>query len=263
MTGREGSVEPLQGDQSGQRGSLFVASIKLHPVRILHVLCVIEGLLVVTSLAVQLVRYVGGHKYVYGMLPPVEYLFNVDQERNVTSLFSVFLLLVAAALLALISLLKRQQRDPDISKWVILTCGFIYLSADEGWSFHEKLIPPVRDLLGQDGFGLFHVAWVLPALAAVLMLVPLFLNFLQRLPSPTRWHFLGAAAIYLGGAIGIEMIGGAQTYSYGKINLTYQVLAHLEEGMEMAGIVVFIYALLRYLAEHCPKVQFEIGDSKR
>ena len=97
-------------------------------------------------------------------------------------------------------------------------------------------------------------------MAGVLILGLLFLKFLLRLPPLTRWSFLGAGAVYLGGAIGIEMIGGRYAESHGDENLTYQLLTHLEESMEMAGMIVFIHALLRYLAEQCPKVEFRIAE---
>ncbi|TKB57747.1 MAG: hypothetical protein E8D49_13430 [Nitrospira sp.] len=238
-------------------------SIRLQPSRIAGMLGAIAGVLVTISLAGQLVRYVGGHDHVYGLLIPSEQLFHVDREQNVTTLFSVFLLLCAAFLLGLISILKRQRQDPDFSKWVILTCGFIYLATDEGWSFHEMLSEPVGKLLGHDSLGVFFFAWVLPAMAGVLILGLLFLKFLLRLPPLTRWSFLGAGTVYLGGAIGIEMIEGCHAESHGYENLTFQLFTHLEESMEMAGIIVFIYALLRYLAKQCPKVEFLIAEHKQ
>jgi len=235
-------------------------SIRLRPARIVGILGVIAEVLVTISLAGQLIRYVGGHDHVYGLLIPSEKLFNVDYEQNITTLFSVFLLLCAAFLLGLISILKRQRRNPDCSKWMILTCGFIYLATDEGWSFHEMLIEPIRKLLGHDSLGVFFFAWVLPAMAGVVILALFFLRFLLRLPPSARWSFLGAGAIFLGGAIGAEMLGGRYAESHGYDNLTYQLITHLEESMEMAGIIVFIYALLRYLAEHYPRVEFLIDD---
>jgi hypothetical protein len=220
----------------------------------------IAALLVAISLAALLVRYIGGHDYVYGLLPLSERIFNVDTEQNVTTLFSVFLLLCAAALLGFISLLKRQQRNPDLPKWMILTCGFIYLAIDEGWSYHEMLDEPVRQLLGHDHLEKFYVGWVLPAMAGAVILAIFFLRFLLRLPPSTRRSFLGAGLAYLGGAVGVEMIGGRQLEPHGLESLTYQLLTHLEESMEMAGIIIFIYALLRYLAEHYPRVEFLIDD---
>lgn len=45
----------------------------------------------------------------------------------------------------------------------------------------------------------------------------------------------------------MEMVGGAYAHLNGQQNLTYALLATLEEMMEMSGLVVFIYGLLRYI----------------
>lgn len=211
----------------------------------------------------QLIKYVGGHDYVYGLLPLANTLFNVDREQNITTLFSVFLLLCSAVLLAVFALTKRQQRDPDLSRWAILTCGFLYLAIDEAWSFHEMLNEPVRGLLGRDNLSIFYFAWAIPAMAGVLTFALFFLGFLLRLPLTTRLSFVGAGSLYLGGAVGIEMIGGRYAEVHGLENLTYQLIAHAEESLEMAGIIVFIYALLRYFAEQYCEVQFPIDDSQQ
>lgn len=204
-----------------------------------------------------------GHDYVYGLLSPAEQLFNVDREQNVPTLFSVVLLLFAASLLCCITVLQRQKQDSDVSKWMILTGGFMYLAIDEGWSFHEMLIEPMRGLLGHDGLGIFYFAWIIPAMVGVALLALLFLGFLFRLPSSTRWSFIIAGSLYLGGAIGIEMLGGRYAEAHGFENLTYQLIAHAEESLEMIGVIVFIYALLRYLAGQYPEVQFLIDDSQQ
>lgn len=220
-------------------------------------------LLVVISVGEQLIKYVTGHDYVYGLLPLTNMLFNVDHERNITTLFSVFLLLCSAVLLAAITLIKKQLLDTERSRWAILTCGFLCMAIDEAWSFHEMMIEPIRGLLGYNNLGIFFFAWIIPAMAGVLILALFFLGFLLRLPSSTRRFFLGAGAIYLGGAIGVEMIGGYYAEVHGFDNLEYQLIAHAEESLEMAGIIVFIYALLRYLADHYPAVQFLIDDSQQ
>lgn len=220
-------------------------------------------LLMAISVGGQLIKYVGGHDYVYGLLPLANTLFNVDREQNITTLFSVFLLLCSAVLLATIFLTKRQQRDSDLSRWAILTCGFLCLAIDEAWSFHEMLIEPIRGLLGHDHLGIFYFAWIIPAMAGVLILALFFMGFLLRLPLTTRLSFVGAGSLYLGGAIGVEMIGGRYAEVHGFENLPYQLMAHAEESLEMAGIIVFIYVLLRYLAEQYHEVQFLLDASQQ
>jgi len=58
---------------------------------------------------------------------------------------------------------------------------------------------------------------------------------------------MAAAATYLGGALGVEMLGGRYASLYGTKTLAYSLLVAVEEGLEMAGSVLFIDALLDYL----------------
>jgi len=242
-------------DNQNSSNSHIPASILLRPSRITSILAAVASGLVLMSLASQFIRHVLGHDYVYGLLPITEHLFHVDLEQNISTLFSVTLLLCAGSLLVLIALLKRQRRDPDVSKWMILAGGFFYLATDEGWSLHERLIDPVRGLLGRGDLGIFYFAWIIPAIAGVALLGLLFLGFLARLPSSTRWYFIIAGSLYLGGAIGLEMLGGRYAELHSFENLTYQLFVHLEESLEMAGIILFIHTLLRYLAEQYPEIR--------
>ncbi len=72
-----------------------------------------------------------------------------------------------------------------------------------------------------------------------------YLPFVFELPKETRNHFLLAGVIFVTGAFGIEMLDAREADLYGYETVRYCVLYSLEE---MLGIVLFIYALLRYLA---------------
>jgi hypothetical protein len=57
-----------------------------------------------------------------------------------------------------------------------------------------------------------------------------------------------AGAIYVGGALGMEMAAGVYDERHGYNTATTAVLSTIEETMEMVGLVVFIHALMQYLA---------------
>ncbi len=61
--------------------------------------------------------------------------------------------------------------------------------------------------------------------------------------------FLIAGATYLGGVLGMELVGSSYIFNYGP-SLSYGIVATIEEVLEMLGIIVFIYALLDYLETH-------------
>jgi hypothetical protein len=48
----------------------------------------------------------------------------------------------------------------------------------------------------------------------------------------------------MGGAIGVEMLGGYLAYITGMGNVSYLIVTTLEESLEMLGIVVFIHGLI-------------------
>ncbi len=64
-----------------------------------------------------------------------------------------------------------------------------------------------------------------------------------------------AATLYVGGAIGFELIGGRYSELHGAQNLTYSMIATTEESLEMAGVIFFIRALLVYIAEKKKEVR--------
>ena len=55
------------------------------------------------------------------------------------------------------------------------------------------------------------------------------------------------AVVYVGGALGVEMIGGAYVEEHGIWNFNTILLVNLEEVMEMYGASLFIYFLLESL----------------
>lgn len=205
----------------------------------------IAVLLVMTHVGWQLFTFFTGHDHVLGLIR----LFHLNEEWNIPSLFSAMLLISAAMLLSFIAMREKQSAARDWSKWTVLAIGFFYMAIDEFGYLHEQLIRPGRALLGERSLGLLYYAWVVPASAIILVLAVYFLGFLRRLPPWTSRAFILAGAIFVGGAVGIEMLEGRQHLLYGKQDFTYQMYVTVEEAMEMLGVVVFIGALLRYIAE--------------
>ena len=225
--------------------------ISLNPSSIARVLGAIAFLLILASTGVQLTSYLTGRNNIFGLVR----LFYIDAEQNIPTFFSMFILLFAALLLGFITALKRNQTAPHISHWMVLSFGFLYMSADKAVSIHEALIRPTRMLLGDGHLGVFYFSWVIPGIILTLVLALFFRSFLLHLPPKTRRTFLVAAILYIGGAIGLELIGGRYFELYGD-NWTYKMISTVEESLEMAGIIVFIQALLVYIADNHKEVRF-------
>ncbi len=102
-----------------------------------------------------------------------------------------------------------------------------------------------------DTTGLFAYAWVIPGAGFVLICLVSFWKFLMNLPFRTRNLFIIAGGCFVGGAIGIEMIGGQYADLYGEAqDMTYSVIATFEESLEMMGIILLIHALLDYITKY-------------
>lgn len=231
---------------------MAIIEISINPSKIARLLGFVAFLLVLASFGGQLSRFILGYDYLKGLIP----LFNVNNEQNIPTFFSVLLMIIISLLLAVIFILNRKRKAPDLSKWLILSLGFLFMAYDEAFQVHERLNIPFRNLLNNSNLGIFYFAWVIPGIILIFVLALFFLKFLWRLPAKTRFTFLLAGALYLSGCVGLEFIGGRHAELFGTNNLTYNILTTIEESFEMTGLIVFIYALLAYLADSYMAVRF-------
>ncbi|OOG82335.1 hypothetical protein B0E41_15805 [Hydrogenophaga sp. A37] len=178
---------------------------------------------------------------------------DVGIEQNLPTYFSLLLILGNVVLLSLIARFRHGQRDAWC--WKVLVVGFLYLAFDEGFHVHENWVHPMRQMLGGDQFGLFYFAWVVPGLLITLMVGITLTGFLWRLPLAHRIRFLVSAMLFLGGCLGMEMLAGRYLEAHGAVNLAVHLMSDLEEALEMAGMIFFMNALCRYLAEFVPDIR--------
>ena len=224
----------------------LVLSIK----SIFNTLLIIACTLVAASVTGQVMKYIFGHPTIYGLVP----LFNVSQEQNIPSLFSVLLLISCSILLSLIFYLHRKQETGLNMYWATLATGFGYLAIDEFTELHENVGILFKPLIGIYSHGLLYFSWVIPAMALMIFLAIFYSRFLFKLPKATRISFIIAGLIYITGLLGIEMLGGHYHELHGKENLTYNLISTLEESLEMLGLILFIRALLDYLSAHFSEI---------
>ncbi len=227
------------------------------PVTVTRTLLVTVGVLLSLSLCSQLVKYGTGHDTVFGIIP----LLYVDYEANLPTWYSSIALLTASVVVCFIALSKRAQKDRYTFHWFFLSGLFFLLSVDEVATIHECAIEPMRKLI--DASGVLHYAWVIPGGIFVLMVGGFMLRFLISLPARTRNLFMIAGAVFVGGAIGVEMISAFHAFSHGEKNLLYSLIITFEEAMEMLGVIIFIHANLEYLCEHVQSFQIELPGQQK
>lgn len=182
--------------------------------------------------------YYFGRSQVLGLVP----LFRLDFEKNIPTLFSAFLLLACAAVAGLRA--HQITGRGESRAWTGIALISMLVAFDEYFSVHEMFTAPLRRSFGTSG--LFHFAWVIPYGLVAIGLVLWYLPFLLRLPRTFQRELAVAGLIYVGGGIGMEMVGGAYLNGMtGRRDFTFGMLTTVEELMEMVGVTLGLRALLR------------------
>jgi hypothetical protein len=106
-------------------------------------------------------------------------------------------------------------------------------------------------------------AWVIPYSLLVLLVGVAYLRFVFRLPPFVRDRVLLAGFVFVAGALGLEIVESYYYSQSGVKDLNFAILTTLEESMEMFGILLFIYALLHYIAYDLKGLQINLLPQKR
>ena len=203
------------------------------------VLLVAAGVLTARGVGTEVAYYTGGEE----RLGPLVAFVSLSYERNLPTWYASGLLLCCALALGLIARVASLSREAGRRHWTALACAFAYLSLDEAVGLHEHL----GGLLELDGVLFF--SWVVPAAVLVTLGGLAFLPFLARLPPRRRWQFVVAGALYVGGALLMELPLGWWTERHGNDNLVYALIDHVEEALELVGVSLFLGALMEELGE--------------
>jgi hypothetical protein len=175
--------------------------------------------------------------------------FLLDEEQNLPTFFAFGLLICCSLLLGLIGAQAFLLRQRFRFHWALLAAVFFLIAFDEAAMLHEKLNGPLRAALGASVWsGWAYFPWVIPAGSLVALLALLYLPFLRSLAAPYGRLFVAAGALYVGGALGLEMLGAAHYEAHGGPTFGYHLVTTAEETLEMLGLAVFAYALMRFLA---------------
>lgn len=198
-------------------------------------------------------------------------LFNMDGEGTLPAWFSSTLMLAASVLLAAIATERARTGDRFRWHWCVLALGLLYMSADEAASIHE-MMNRAGHALPLRADGLLRAPWVVFGIAVAAAVAIAYRNFLRSLPPATRRGFVMAGACYLGGALGVEMLGAAVSDvqglqsqpdgwgDRGDFTIGYALLVTAEEAMEMSGMILFVNALLGYIARRAGRISVEVRD---
>lgn len=168
------------------------------------------------------------------------WLLDVDVEQSFFTWLSVVALFVVA------QLLFRAAGEPRNARfrwhWLVLAGLFLFVSVDEFTGLHEKLSQALASRTAHTG--LMYFVWAAPAGLISLAGLAAFIPFIRSFPPRLAVLAMLSAGLYLGGAVVMEMIGGSVAEVAGVESLRYRLFANIEEGLELAGTLLFIYVLL-------------------
>jgi hypothetical protein len=182
---------------------------------------------------------------------PIRILFDLDGEGNIPAWFSSVQLFIVGLVFLLIGRQTNPDQRPSALLFLILVLGFIFLSADEAASIHEKITGALKDIQWVPRFKGDHGIWVFiyPLIGFTLFLA--FYRQLIAMWNRYRYTTLIMAAgmgIFLIGALGLEIIS-FQFLRSGSFPLLYKVEVAFEEFFEMLGVSVILYGAMLLLRE--------------
>ena len=172
--------------------------------------------------------------------------FDLDAERNLGAWYSSALMLLITLCAA--TLARLSPRREGLSRrlpWLVIAVVFTLMSLDETVGFHEVMDAPLRDRFGLTG--LFYNPWVFAGALFVAGFALYMLPFLASLPRGIAAIFVGAGAIYVAGALGLEPVDAWAESTYGAGSMAQFLSTAIEETLEMLGLTVFLHGLVIHM----------------
>ena len=221
--------------------------------------CVIALLAVAGLIAVYL-KTVLGFKTAFGFVQ----LFDLDVEFNIPSLYSSTVIFLNALVLFSISKITKSEGKPGGHYWKSMGFVFVYLSLDELASIHEHLDDLVAHFSKQNLIHEGGPLWILPFAVLLAIFGLYFFRFYLRLPKETKLQFFVAGAIFVAGAVGVEILGNPSP-DHPMAGFIRGLYSTLEETMEMVGMACFLRSLLSYIVHHtqAESLTFRLERNKR
>jgi hypothetical protein len=179
------------------------------------------------------------HPFAYRLVQ----LFDLNAEQTPAAWFSSALLLICGLLTLLVALGMRQRRTAGRWRWFTVAGLLVLMSADEIAMLHELASTMIAERRPMGGF--FNFEWVVLAVPLLLTALVVLGPMLRWLPRRLAGGLLLAAGVYFGGAVAVEMVGGKIADLHSTNHWMYFIAVTFEEGMEIAGLVLAVVALLR------------------
>jgi hypothetical protein len=210
--------------------------LRINPSRLLILFVVGVVLLVAVGIAANFVLQAVPGTALAGLMRPLL----LDEEASVPTYVASVLHLTAALLLIVYALGRRASGEPHAFRWLALGLVFVFLSMDEVVQVHERWDTLVSAIVGREGFA---GSWVAIGLLLIGVTAVIWLPLYRSLPRRVAVLWLVAGAVFVAGAVGVEVF--SKPFEPPETaRIAYIFAVGLEEGLEMLGVVVFLYAQL-------------------
>jgi hypothetical protein len=204
-------------------------------------------------------QYTRGYDYVFGLSP----LLRLNTRHSLSAWYSSLALALCALLLYAVYDQKAKEQDRFRRHWFVLSLVFLFLSVDEYCGIHEAISRFIRRF---ETLGLAFGQWAIVYALLLLVFVVAYLPFLQHLGARFRALFIASGAVYVGGAMGVELATASyvtrtreNAEAASAPDAVYGVLTAVEDSVEMLGILLFIVTLLAYMRTHKIRFTLDVG----
>jgi hypothetical protein len=232
-------------------------AVRLSPRTTRRALLVIVVGLTVASTIAQVLKYPLDTPSARGLVP----LVDSDAEGNIPTWYSALTLLACSLLAGAVALSFQRARARYAWHWTLLSIVFFVAALDEAVELHELLNAWLTSAFDPGGF-LFS-PWVVPGALVALALAIAYRPFVARLPKRVRRLATLGALIFVAGALGLEAVeakiadshGGSESFADGLVSVG-------QEFLEMLGVILFIEALMTYMALERVTVSIHFGEQR-
>lgn len=184
---------------------------------------------------------------------------DLGHEPSLPNWYSSLALVSCSGAAWLVHRSARRLRPAEARGWAITSVILLLMAIDEAILLHEMADKTLHE--AWQTRGILHFASIVPGMVAVAFVGLLLGRWCLILPPRTRYKLLAAAALFVGGAIGMEMIAGLIADRRGVESLAHACEQFVEEGLEMLGVLVAGYAMLEWLAEHVGSLHVRISTN--
>lgn len=166
-------------------------------------------------------------------------ILNFDYETNIPTLFSSVNLLISSLLCYKIySALSNKS-------WLIVSIAFIFASIDETARIHERLSLFVFVNTN------IPFSWPYIYFSFIVVFFLIFKNFFVIFKKNTKKIIIMSFILFISGSLGFELISFLNSDDFNPANPLKSkiILSTIEESLEIIGVIIFNFGLLKYLRE--------------